>query len=105
MTACAGALLPHSLQHTKKKITNSFLKLSTGQTSILRPCLEILKPVTRSQGLWWLQADRGERVKEAITRVLQQDGHRWMKRLHNEGAMCLNCNWEELDLELSAQVS
>lgn len=50
-----------------------------------------------------VQAQEGHRVREAFSRVLQEDG-RWMKRLHNEAGMCLNCNWEEVDLELSAQV-
>lgn len=51
-----------------------------------------------------LQAPKGQQLKEAMARLLQENGHQWMKRIHHEGGLCLNCHWQEVDLELSSKV-
>ncbi|KAK9789231.1 hypothetical protein WJX73_005530 [Symbiochloris irregularis] len=94
-------------------LTGDSANWDSGKIS-LDPNMVLIRNCERSRELfqrldsmsgWEFKAPTGEKVKEALTRVLQEDGHRWLKRLQGEHSLCLNCHYKELDLELSSQTS
>lgn len=74
---------------------------------LIRNCArsrELFRKLDEMSG-WQYHAPKGQQLKEAMARLLQENGHQWMKRIHHEGGLCLNCHWQEVDLELSSKTT